>query len=150
MAQPRKLQKIIVNLEHDRWHGFATETVWAEQLGPREYKLRSVPFYAYGLAFGDIVATTPEDCHPVVDRVVMHGGHSTYRVFLDTATVLADERFRKYWAPLESAGCTFERASARLLAVDVPGHADLRQVYALLERGEKEGAWEFEEGHAAV
>jgi Domain of unknown function (DUF4265) len=48
---------------------------------------------------------------------------------------------------LEKDGCTFEGAREKLLAVDVPPRADIYGVYALLQRGEDAGAWEFEEGH---
>ena len=33
------------------------------------------------------------------------------------------------------------------LAVDVPPKADIYEVYSLLEAGEQNGVWEFDEGH---
>ena len=48
---------------------------------------------------------------------------------------------------LEGLGCTFEKATARLYAVDVPKESDIDAVYRALEQGEEAGAWEFEEGH---
>jgi hypothetical protein len=34
-----------------------------------------------------------------------------------------------------------------LVAIDVPRQADVYAVYDVLGRGEKDGQWEFEEGH---
>ena len=34
-----------------------------------------------------------------------------------------------------------------LLAVDVPPDTDINVVYTLLDKGEKDGIWSFEEGH---
>lgn len=39
------------------------------------------------------------------------------------------------------------RWSGRLFAIDVPPEADIHGVYSMLEDGEREGAWDFEEGH---
>lgn len=53
------------------------------------------------------------------------------------------------WSELEVLGCTYEGSNVgeRLLyAVDVPPHAAVAEVYRLLEQGESEGDWEFEEG----
>jgi hypothetical protein len=81
----------------------------------------------------------------VFEEVVFCGGHSTYRIFVEEE---ADEaRFNEHWQPLEALGCTFERGDEKFLAVDVPKDADIYAAYELLERGEVEGVWAFEEGH---
>jgi hypothetical protein len=48
---------------------------------------------------------------------------------------------------LQAAGCSFEGVEGRLLAVDVPPRANIHHVYHLLQHGEDDGVWEFEEGH---
>ena len=58
-----------------------------------------------------------------------------------------EEKFARDWEPLEKLGCTYERANRRLVAIDVPPRSDVYAVYAVLEDGEKDGLWEFEEGH---
>ena len=40
-----------------------------------------------------------------------------------------------------------EQATDRLLAIDVPPETDVHAAYALLEKGETDGFWDFEEGH---
>lgn len=52
-----------------------------------------------------------------------------------------------YWLPLENAGCTYERATGRLLAIDVPPLTEIHLAYGLLEAGEQAGVWSFQEGH---
>jgi Domain of unknown function (DUF4265) len=69
---------------------------------------------------------------------------SSSRAAKEAATSSA---FRKPWAQLSALGCTYEGADDKLLSIDVPPHADIDEVYALLEAGEESGTWDFEEGH---
>jgi len=48
---------------------------------------------------------------------------------------------------MERLGCTYENANSRLLSIDVPPSVDIYKAYSLLELGEKEGVWDFEEAH---
>ncbi len=139
------LNKIIVNLDPSEWHGYATETVWAEQVSDNLYRIRNVPFYAKELSVEDIVIVEPREGNYYLKFVSKRSGHSTYRIFLGE-NVLA-EAFRKYWQPLENIGCTYEKGQGRLFAVDIPPSTDIYKAYSLLEEGEKNNIWEFEEGH---
>lgn len=136
--------KIRFELESEAWHGSATETLWAEQVGRGRYRLRNSPFFAFGVSAEDVVFAGEEDeggAHPFVG-VSLRGGHSTYRIM----RLADDERLiKEYWQPLEDLGCTYEEG--RVLAVDVPPTTDIYDVYPLLEAGEAQGAWHFEEGH---
>lgn len=141
------LERIVIELEKATWHGYSTESLWAERIGPNRFRLRNVPFHAYGLSHEDVVVTTETAEAPVVSAVVERGGHSTYRLFLEEGVDVDSEAFREHWEPIESLGCTYERATPRLLAVDVPREADIYEVYRLLEQGTAAGVWDFEEGH---
>lgn len=143
---PRALKKIVARLEAGAWHGHATETVWAERIDESRYRLRSVPFYARGLSVEDVVTTRTEDDVDVITGVSLYSGHSTYRIFLANGTTLESKAFNDHWKQLSGLGCTFERATERLLGIDVPPTADLRRAYDLLAQGEAAGVWEFEEG----
>ena len=138
------LVKIVFNLP-----GMAapltTESLWAERIGANLYRLRNVPFYLYGVSEQDIVRAEETDGQLLVSAIVDRGGHSTYRIFLPEQT--SEEQFSGDWVPLHELGCTYERATRRLIAVDVPPHADVYAVYEALELGEKDRRWEFEEGH---
>lgn len=148
MKEPQ-LRKVILNLSPEDWHGHSTEIVWGEKVGDKRYRLRSVPFYAKGLSFGDIVNTITRNGSEVVTGVSLRGGHSTYRVFVTAPNSIGSPEFDRVWLPITAYGCTYERASQHLMAIDVPPSADMNEVYALLQSGELTGVWEFEEGHCS-
>jgi len=79
----------------------------------------------------------------------LHGGHSTYRLFLAVGTMLESTTFNDHWKPLSDIGCTFERATDRLIGIDIPASADIHQAYSILAQGESDGVWDFEEGSVA-
>lgn len=142
-----EMRQVVAELDTAEWHGFATETMWAERVGDSRYRLRSVPFYARGLSAEDVVGTIIRDGLTLITGVSIHGGHSTYRVFLSEPFSFEAQQFADVWRHLAAQGCTYERATARLAAVDVPPSADLRKVYEVLERGVEDGLWDFEEGN---
>jgi Domain of unknown function (DUF4265) len=136
------LEKIVIELRDDR---YSVETLWVEPLGDGLYRLRNVPFLAYGFSEQDVVSTDEVEGRHAVTGLTRAGGHSTYRVFLPEAT--DDARFARLFEPLSRLGCTYERASARLIGIDVPPEADIYAVFAALEHGEAANEWSFEEGH---
>ena len=139
-----QLVKIVFNLPKNDGP-VATESLWAEPLGANVYRVRNIPFYLYGFSQDDVVRAEESDGRLVVTGIVDRGGHSTYRIFLPEKT--SEERFSKDWLRLGELGCTYERATRRLVAIDVPPHADVYAVYEALENGERDQIWEFEEGH---
>jgi hypothetical protein len=141
------LEKVVVALGDNLWHGHSTETLWAERLGVDTFRLRNVPFYAKGLSYSDVISVDGAEQPPAMRGVVAHGGHSTYRLMLEEALASSETRFLASWKRLEELGCTYERGTKKLVAVDVPPKADIFAVYAALEKGEALGLWEFEEGH---
>ena len=125
--------------------GESTETVWAVPLTENTFVLRNLPFFVYGYAFDDVVyAEKASDEFPTAVRVVTRSGHSTYRVFLTGATTSIEDV--PNWQALREIGCTFERGTENLYAVDIPPTSDIHQAYAALELGESSGFWRFEEG----
>lgn len=146
--QPSKrvgeLERIVFPLEAGAWHGFATETMWAETVSPGRYRLRNTPFYAQAVSFEDVVEARFSGAELQFEHAVERSGHSTYRLFVEAG--ITSPLFRLHWAPLETLGCSFEQGG-NLLAVDVPREADIHVVYELLEAGARANAWDFEEGH---
>ena len=121
------------------------ETVWAVDLGEGRYQLRNLPFHSFGIAFDDVFTTVPSDSgFPTVAQVVARSGHSAYRLAMNPGRI--NEDFERRWAPLQTIGCTYERATAGLLAVDIPPSTDLNVAYQLLEAGTD--VWDFEEVYA--
>lgn len=138
-------EKATIQLEPNSWHGYETESIWVERIGKGVYVVRNVPFYAMGVSHEDVVRVEEQAGVATVTGVIERGGHSTYRFIIPQG--IGEETWLAYWTPIERLGCTYERATDRIFAVDVPPASDIYQVYSLLEQGENAGAWEFEEGH---
>ncbi len=138
------LVKLTTRLEPSEWYSYVTETLWAEPLEGGSFRILNVPFYAKGLSFGDVVSVQTGEWGREIERVEARGGHSTYRLFL--AGDYQTNAWLRYWEPLEGIGCTYERGTERLFAIDVPPGADIHEAYRLLDAGEQAGVWGFEEG----
>jgi hypothetical protein len=142
----RDVVKVLFHLESEGGRRPATETLWAERIDQRRFRLRNVPFFVFGVSVEDVVlAQTSEDGVIEFEAVLIHSGHSTYRIMARAAS--SPEVLQQKWQGLEQLGCTYEQGPGSLRAVDVPPSADIYEVYKLLEQGEHEGVWEFEEGH---
>lgn len=140
-----RLVKVFVRLEPADWHDYETESVWAEPLNGGGYRVRSVPFYAMGISHDDVVRASLVDDRLFLEGVQCRGGHSTYRFI--TMHGITEDQWLPYWHALEDIGCTYERGSSRLFAVDIPPDVDIYKAYALLDAGEKAGVWGFQEAH---
>jgi hypothetical protein len=140
------LVKVLFHLEPDAGRGPATEALWAERIDQRRFRLLNVPFFVLGVSIADVVlARTSEGGVIEFEAVSIRSGHSTYRIMPRAA--VPPEAVQQKWQGLEQLGCTYEQGPGSLRAVDVPPRSDIYSVYALLEQGEHEGVWEFEEGH---
>jgi Domain of unknown function (DUF4265) len=140
---PSPRVSVQIPLPLDSWHGYASETVWAESADGEHFVVLNTPFYAKGLSFEDVIAAhlTP-DGH-VFDGVLARGGHSTYRIVPSRSTADLAEAL----SALEALGCTWEEGPAGMVALDVPPAVDIRDAYELLQAGLDLGRWDFEEGH---
>ena len=142
------LIKVVFYLGDDEWHGYETESVWAEKISGSCCRIQNTPFYAKGISFEDIVFVKERSNGLWFESVSIAAGHSTYRILLDKS--IPEAGFQEYWAPIENLGCNYESTDSGkmfLLAVDVPSNVDIHKVYALFERGEQARIWAFEEGH---
>jgi hypothetical protein len=139
------LVKVVFDVPEKDGSVYKTESLWAEPVGSDRYRLRNVPFLAFGFSEQDIVTARENEGRLAVSGVAARGGHSTYRLVLPEDTT--EDQFLKDWVPLRELGCTYERATRRFIAIDVPPHSDIYAVYHALEHGERCQSWEFEEGH---
>jgi len=120
--------------------------MWAK---PRAegYQLDSIPFYAKGVALGDVVeAVKDDDGGLVFKRVLNRGGHSTYRVFLFE---LGPNEPHRTLAELRSHGFGVEYDIPELLSVDIPPTIPVEKAEELLFAGVDSGRWELQEGYRA-
>lgn len=136
--------KVVFTLPPDPDHEFTREALWAKPLPSSSYILENVPFFIYGVSFGDEIEAKRQNGRLQFIRVVQHCGHSTYRVFLSDE---AHDQVSAMRSRLDAMGCLIEDGGSLWFALDVPPEADIFAVYELLEKGEESGIWTFEEGH---
>jgi len=144
LNSPKNLVKVSIFLK-EQTSEYSYESLWAEPVSDQKYKLKNIPFFAYGFSFNDIVSVKKVDQRLVVNAIISRSGHSTYRIFLSENTNF--ETFLEYWSDFKRLNCTFEKATKHLIAIDVPALTDIYKVYDVLVLGEKNGIWEFEEVH---
>lgn len=133
--------------QQDGWPPSSYESLWAEPVAPNLYRLLNIPYYLYGVSYGDVVEvmpSAPEEKIYWVHRVAEHSGHSTYRIFLSDTT--DDAVFERWWSQLANLGCEYERANDRLIAIDMAPNVDVTAAYRILEAGLCQDVWDFEEG----
>jgi hypothetical protein len=149
MANDGAMQ-VRLKLEDDSWHGAGSEGIWTKLIKSLADKaiveVNNIPFFSTALSLGDRILIAFENNEVVFDSVVERGGHSTYRIFFQNPT--GDEA--RILLGFNELDCSWESTSFRggkLFALDVPPHVDIYDVYEMLESGEKDGLWLFEEGY---
>lgn len=140
--------KVLFRLEKDE-DGYPAEDVeslWGLRRADG-IELDNIPFFAKGVALGDVVMVrVAPDGALEFESVVRRGGHSTYRILIlkkhphDPKHTM-DE--------LIDLGLTVEE-DAGLLAVDVPPEVSLERIREYFFEGIHSGRWEVEEAHRAA
>ncbi|MCU1452844.1 MAG: hypothetical protein JWN46_990 [Acidimicrobiales bacterium] len=129
------------------WPPVAVESVWAEALGDGAYRVDGPPWFVLDLAVGDVVTAVPDAAgrlRPTGD--VRRSGRLTVRVVpayegsLRGDPVAVLDVFRPYGV----AGKV--QATYRVVALDIGPDADLHALKSLLDAGEAEDDWFYEEG----
>lgn len=131
----------------DQAQGVEAENLWAEPLGGDRFRIDNIPFYAYGISHEDVVVASQVEGRLRFQEVSARSGHSTYRVLVKDTAGYEGADFQKLWARLRELGCTYEVAKRRWITIDVPSDSDVFTVYRILEQGEADGVWSFEEAH---
>lgn len=137
-------QKILFRLQRDA-DGYPPnewETLWAKELGQDLFQIDNVPFFVRGISDGDtVLATFREDEYHFV-RVVKRSKNSVIRVM-----VYEGEDVQALRDQLSTLGCESELSHiARLFSVHIPASVSISEVRALLDKGEQEERWSYEEG----
>ena len=147
-AETTDRTKVVFDLEPGEVP-YQTERVWAERLSDNRFRILNSPFFVFGISFEDEVEAEPYGDVFKFVRVLRRSGHSTYRVIFQNQNTIDGSEFRERWVPFRKAGCKFESANPRYIAIDMPPSANVTELYELLELGEDQGIWVFEEGHYA-
>lgn len=135
----KSLEAIVVELAN-HWAGQRTESLWARRTGDGLHQLVSLPFFAYDLAYGDVVRVTHVGTTRVVREVVRRSGHKTLRVVFRRD----DEPRARRVALLSELGVSFESWDGSFFALDVPPDRDVDAVIDRLEWLEKRDILGFE------
>ncbi len=129
-----------------RRNGGGAEGMWGERVGTDRVRLRNTPFFVPGLSLNDVVFTARRKGVVRFAGISLRGGHSTYWIL-----TCAGDSWVSQWDRLRELGCSSETTKfgdGRVaLAVDVPPHAPIGHVLALLDEGVAAGVWEYDEGH---
>jgi hypothetical protein len=141
--------KVKFQVDPNDQRGVKTESLWAEKTESGRYRILNSPFFLFGISAEDVVEAEEAEDGLGFRRVVFRGGHSTYRIFLQGSRTIKGNDFRTYWEPISALGATFENADDHFVAIDIPPGKDVAAIYRLLEKGEQDDIWAFEEVHYA-
>jgi len=140
-------QKIGFPLEQDEagYPPAEAEWLWAYPAADG-WTIDNVPWYARVVSLGDVVSVERDEQGLLWWAEVVHrAGHSTIRIFISSAEQDIDALRQQ----LTRLGCASELWSRErpLVAVDVPGDADLAALIELLDEGEASGLLGWGTGH---
>ena len=141
--------KIRFQVDPKDQRGVGTESLWAEKIETGNFRILNSPFFLFGISAEDIVGAKETKNGLIFQSIISRGGHSTYRIFLQGGRTIKGSDFHSYWEPIARQGATFENADDHFASIDIPSEKDVAAIYSLLERGEQDGIWAFEEVYYA-
>jgi hypothetical protein len=122
------------------------EQLKAERVGQENrFKIKSIPFYARGLAFEDEVLTekSPEGYHPVFRSVRWRSGYSTIRLMIQQGE--DQQKLIDFFVRLD----TLLEFSGRLVALAIPRHK-FDEVSQYIYEEKQNGRWDAEDGFLII
>ncbi|ALV06452.1 DUF4265 domain-containing protein [Roseateles depolymerans] len=129
--------KVLWHLEQDEdeWPPYPVESIWCSEVATGHFKLLNVPYFAHGVAWGDVVTVTEKDDGRWFAAVVVRSGYSTVHAFCaDPAT---QEKLRA-WA--EQLQCVVETAyGGKYWAIGIPPEVPIAQWQGFLTSLEADG-----------
>jgi len=110
---------------------------------PEEYILDNIPFFVENIALGDLIEVSDDnDGRLWFSRIIEDGGHSTLWAFVEDLQTMETLR-----STLHGLGLRSEADAKRgMVALDLPPDVDYASVAQYLDKGEKQGRWEYAEG----
>jgi len=120
------------------------ESMWAEYLGNNQYKIKNIPFYAYGLNYNDIVIAEAEseELKPVIKTLVKYSGHETIRViFLQDQNKIESKNIID---SIIDDHIGYEGKNEIEFTLNVTPKGNYNSLYDELEKLEKNGILSFE------
>jgi Domain of unknown function (DUF4265) len=137
---------IRLNLDLPEIADLATsEQLWARKVGDDIFEVCCIPFFAYGLALGDLVQTRNDpQAEYLVDKVLERKGHTTYRISFQST-----DEWRSTIDELRDLGCFVEVRweNSKIVAVDAPSEQIRIKLEAYLIELESNGKVKCEIGN---
>jgi hypothetical protein len=120
--------------------GIVTEQLWAKKLSNGHFELCCIPFFAYDLALGDVVAVS-EDY--LVQDVIEPSGRYVFRVhILESSLAIHDEIL----SDLTERDALVERSSPKMFAVDARDTTHAQEIADYLRDQESQHRLVYETG----
>ena len=106
------------------------------------YEIDNIPFHVTSLAVGDLIAARrDEDSLLWFTQMIKPSGHSTIQILFAHEKDVASFR-----AQLEQMGCSSEKSDIpELIAVDIPPAVKYEKIKLILDEGERDGKFEYQE-----
>lgn len=139
--QTENLVKVVVDLpEPDA--GVSGERLWAFPLGGDVYEIRSSPWHARNINWGDWVKAVIEsdDKWPTFISVVKRSGHRTMHIYLLEE---GRERRDELLAEINRLGAFYENADSKMYAIDCAPEIDVVPVIGYLNELKRNGVLDF-------
>lgn len=129
-------------VDSDGYPPASAENLWAVKLVDDSYRIDNIPFYAKGIAPGDIVSTEMMGSARCFKGILRAEGGSVFRIF-----VVSPSKADSIRSFLSASGLECEAAAAgRLIAVEIPRSRDISDFLDFLITGKESGHLDFEEG----
>jgi hypothetical protein len=137
MDDDEKLTKV-----HVSFGDGSGESMWAREIEGDLFAIKNLPFFAFGLNFDDVIRAPREGELREVRAVIRPSGHRTLRVVFHAQ--LPTDAQVPHLDALKELGGSFERATTRMVAIDVPPGAAYEAMIALLTKLETDDQLVFE------
>jgi hypothetical protein len=133
--------------DEDGWPPAASEGLWAAPIGDDAYLIDSTPWFARNVAAGDVFLAKPDaDGRRWAGERLYSLGNCTIRIipFKDGPLAGSQQAVLDLFVPLGASGAGFG-SDLDLVALTIPPQADLAEIKRILQRGEVDGSWTYEE-----
>lgn len=133
----------VLTPDEDGYPPYANEGLWAERLGWDVYELRSIPFFAHGLAWGDIVLASSRNEQLYVASVLEKSGNGTVRVLVPSGAEADRASTQELFVRFR---CDWEWKDANLASVCIQSPETYALLVEELANLEKAGHLSYEVG----
>lgn len=129
---------------HYNYPPYSIEGLWAVENEDSNFKLKSIPFYAKGIALDDVFSVTQKANNELFfNKVIASSGNSTLRIFMfqsnenDISSLIND---------LINYGCDAEQVHSHMYSINVPKEINLKGLLQFLDDGVNAGSIFYEIG----